>query len=64
MTGIFCLSYRKSATPNIGIILVQQQQLDIASIKFRQAIRFAPSFALAHYNLGVIFLNKSKALKL
>ncbi|NJM85292.1 MAG: tetratricopeptide repeat protein [Leptolyngbyaceae cyanobacterium RM2_2_21] len=40
---------------NLGAVYMVQRQPDVAADYFRQAIAIDPSFAIAHYNLGIAY---------
>ncbi|MGH7867590.1 MAG: tetratricopeptide repeat protein, partial [Candidatus Dormibacteraceae bacterium] len=56
------LANRQAATlsTNTGAKELQEGQVDSAIARFRAALKLAPDFASAHYQLGLAFLKKGE----
>lgn len=51
-------SYSARAHYNLGVVLYDNDQPELAIIEFQKALEIAPNYADAHYNLGALYQDK------
>jgi tetratricopeptide (TPR) repeat protein len=66
LLGFKDMKYQKFIINNLGVIFVQQQDLDKAEAAFNEALQIDPAYKPSQFNLGLVYHirgDKAKALE-